>query len=530
MTSQPPTLEQQQIIDYVGECLIKKTPNTIVVQAYAGCGKTSTAEMVCKSQANNECRVLYLSFGKDIQKSAVERFKPLGNVDVRTFDSWAREQVQETRPVSGSLNEFVLRKNFNLNFYQSRYAWQELKQYLSSPDTKTLLNRDAISVWRQLNTDHPYSYYCCIRRRYYNLLTSLDERHRIKWDTTDYQIVIVDECQDLNPIMLQSCLQYQGVLLFIGDTNQHIFDFAGTCDAFEYFRDGVLTRAPKYFQLSLSFRFGREVSDVARQIVKSHRVDIVTTDANRDVSTVIVGEDIDERMTVIKCCLLATYVRHEDNQIANYKYRQMAILSRCNNTVIDTLISLLHYINGILSTKEEQVRCIHVLGKDIIYRTINTMFSQYAAFFSRDEARKAFQKRYEQAVQSENFDTSSMLGIILKYEDEIPLLLERIELYHCEDIDKVPFVVGTIYRAKGMEFDVVKVIDDFDVEKIVRAKVESTFNGKKKRNRNDHQDMGLYGRMLNSERIRIKKQKERLYYVAATRAKYVLNVPLSVTQ
>jgi superfamily I DNA/RNA helicase len=77
MTTHPPTLEQSAILDAVAA-----TPTNLMIRAYAGCGKTSTLELI---DAAIPGPTLLVCFNKAIAATAAKRFRT--TTQVRTFNS-----------------------------------------------------------------------------------------------------------------------------------------------------------------------------------------------------------------------------------------------------------------------------------------------------------------------------------------------------------------------------------------------------------------------------------------------------------
>ncbi|MEQ2196191.1 hypothetical protein XENOCAPTIV_025998, partial [Xenoophorus captivus] len=53
------------------------------------------------------------------------------------------------------------------------------------------------------------------------------------------------------------------------------------------------------------------------------------------------------------------------------------------------------------------------------------------------------------------------LSIVEKYRDRIPELVARLKACSESDLHRADFIVGTVHKAKGLEFDTVIVSDDF---------------------------------------------------------------------
>jgi len=68
-------------------------------------------------------------------------------------------------------------------------------------------------------------------------------------------------------------------------------------------------------------------------------------------------------------------------------------------------------------------------------------------------------KRYVTAAEDKELEAK--IAVVEKYNIRIPELVQRIEKCHIEDLDFAEYILGTVHKAKGLEFDTVHVLDDF---------------------------------------------------------------------
>lgn len=75
--------------------------------------------------------------------------------------------------------------------------------------------------------------------------------------------ILFDEAQDANPVMLDIVAQQKNAqLVFVGDSNQQIYEFTGAVNAM-----GMLPNSNRTF-LTKSFRFGHAIADAANHILE----------------------------------------------------------------------------------------------------------------------------------------------------------------------------------------------------------------------------------------------------------------------
>ena len=79
----------------------------------------------------------------------------------------------------------------------------------------------------------------------------------------NYDCLMIDEAQDLNPVQIAIVRQANKPTIAVGDSFQQLYAFRGALDALELF-DGEVSN------LSQSFRFGDEIAEIARNILKTH--------------------------------------------------------------------------------------------------------------------------------------------------------------------------------------------------------------------------------------------------------------------
>ena len=79
----------------------------------------------------------------------------------------------------------------------------------------------------------------------------------------NYDCLMIDEAQDLNPVQIAIIRQADKPTIAVGDSFQQLYAFRGALDALELI-DGEVSN------LSQSFRFGDKIAEIARNILKTH--------------------------------------------------------------------------------------------------------------------------------------------------------------------------------------------------------------------------------------------------------------------
>jgi len=115
----------------------------------------------------------------------------------------------------------------------------------------------------------------------------------------------------------------------------------------------------------------------------------------------------------------------------------------------------------------------------------------------------------EYIEKTEDVQLAMMSNVVKEYGDEIYGMIRSLKELHIEGDDKTKaeVIFSTVHRAKGMEYDVVHLADDF----IKESRLQKIISDQKNKN----------------ERVDLEKLNEEinLLYVAVTRAKYKLYIP-----
>lgn len=274
-------------------------------------------------------RVLYLVFGKEAQLYA-ERTMPADAVDTRTFHSLALEIVKGVRASRGQpppivLNFWAARAFRDLvggdasTTHEQRLKLEragvdsflvELFKSFLKDTQRTVTSEYAraavckLAGARQRSAKQKYGREVAaleqalpVALRNIDEMASLAEHAmRVAWRCTlsgeracpttfdaltkimhaiadldlslRYAAVLVDETQDFGAQYLETTLKWRSrlPLVFVGDPNQHIFEFLGTVSAFDP-ASGVV--ASHSYPLSRSFRFSDTIAAAARVLTRA---------------------------------------------------------------------------------------------------------------------------------------------------------------------------------------------------------------------------------------------------------------------
>ena len=272
----------------------------IMVQAFAGTGKTKTLIEYCKNQPPDE-RILYLAFNSSLAKSAQSTcMGNMDNVHVSTIHSFAlnslcddfvvrscsSEDIQEHLSVSKS-DAAVINRMLN-NFFSScskkisANHLGSIRQTLNGTNIEDFFVQSAVSMWNAfLNKKVP------IPHDGYLKLFQLSRPF------INAEHILLDEAQDSTPCILHILLrQTHSVRILVGDINQQIYGFRGVCNPFT--ADLATPASPyqcnrlKYYSLDTTFRFGPELTFLTNQFLTTftHKKCCIISNLDKDYTKV----------------------------------------------------------------------------------------------------------------------------------------------------------------------------------------------------------------------------------------------------
>lgn len=280
--SHKPTAEQQAVID----AFTSADRPTIVVQAGAGCGKSSTLKMAAKAQPHR--RGLYVAYNKALAAEAKRDFP--ASVDCRTAHSLAfgpvgrhyKDRLNGPRVPAKAAAE-VLGFNSPVQIAANlaplspvtlaRLTNAMVGRFLNSADQEPGVQH-AVPVDGYSKSDNAElaKYLVAYARKAWEDL-QLVSGGRLQFTHDCYlkiyqlsrpripvDFVLLDEAQDLSPVMA-SLFHFQdhAQRIMVGDSAQAIYGFRGAIDAMRKFV------ADQRLTLSQSFRFGPAIASEANR-------------------------------------------------------------------------------------------------------------------------------------------------------------------------------------------------------------------------------------------------------------------------
>lgn len=233
---------------------------TVLVQAFAGTGKTTTLYNVAKE---NQRKSIYLAFNKELCKEAQEKFKDCPWVTVKTFHSLA---YNESLTLGKFSTKSIIDK-YQCSYMEANVVKKILNSYFASADKhiseihadKYTEDNNMIILAKTVFNDMKKKEFQCSHDGYLKL-------YQLSKPTLDYEFIYLDECQDVTPAILNIIFRQKSAnKILVGDVHQQIYQFRNVCNVFK-----VLTEYTLY-TLSVSFRYGYSVAKLSNLFLNCYK-------------------------------------------------------------------------------------------------------------------------------------------------------------------------------------------------------------------------------------------------------------------
>jgi F-box protein, helicase, 18 len=476
--------------------IIYSTGN-IKINAVAGSGKTTTIIEYAKARPNNS-KILYLAFNKSVKIEAIKRFteEGLSNVRVETahslaykeivygqnyqlkpagFKTYEVAEILGLRGIGERHTEYILANHINkfISYFcnSSEQRVQDLNylELIIDDEAKAFVTR----------------FYSLIENKTRLLLSKMDKgeigithdfylkKYQLSKPVLNYDYILFDEGQDASGAMIDVFFNQNATKVIVGDTHQQIYGWRFAVNSLE--KANFQT-----FNLSSSFRFNQDIAHLATEILKyKKRID-------RETPLEIIGKG-GVRETKVK-----------------------AVIARTN---LGLLLKAIDYV-----TEKKQVQKVYFEGNISSYTYAEEGASLYDVLnlynnkheLIRDKLIKGMsnlEELEEYIKKTEDLQLSMMVEIVKEYKNKIPAIINKIKEKHIDSDEKenAEMIFTTVHRSKGMEYDVVQIVNDFMSEERLQKTLED--RGK---------DQLIIGKL--SEEIN-------LLYVAVTRARNSIYIP-----
>lgn len=401
------------------------------VIAYAGTGKTST--FVAYAAKRPDTSFTYLAFNKSVEREATQRFGQ--NTLCKTVHALAYGAVgKRFNKIMPSVANWMVAKVLRCPIYEATLVAKTMENYMNSaedviglghvePDSLNRLEGDwqmnivkaATALWTAMqNESHDLN---MTHSGYLKL-------YQLSRPTIPGDIIFLDEAQDTNPVtqaLVFSQVEKRKAVLMCGDPYQQIYSWRGAVDAM------AAVDCPTSY-LTQSFRFGPTVATVANTLLRNY---------------------FNEERPLVG-------MRNEDSPTQVYPTE--TVICRTNTAIFMTAL-------GYAQTGREY----HVIGREVFMEMLDTVMDVYYLWANETSnivARRIGRfRRYaelvEYATNALDIELTSRAALVSHYTKEIPSLVATLRKHYNSHPSPDTPVLVTCHKAKGLEWDKVRLNDDF---------------------------------------------------------------------
>jgi len=393
------------------------------ITAFAGTGKTSTLISYALNRPNKQ--FLYLAFNKSMQLQAAKRFP--SNVVCKTIHSlaWMRNGHQFKDKI-GSLKPYHIFDFLDLpNLIEARFVLDTILNFIFSEDKK--IKKKHIPFIKKIKLD-----YVDLAKRVWNAMLdpmnkAIPMEHdgylklfQIENEQLPYDIILLDEAQDSNPVTLGILKNQKCPVIMVGDSHQQLYSFRGAINAMDEFE------AELQANLTGSFRFDHNIANLATALVSQFK----------DEDRLLRGLGGPSKI--------------------GKTGQRFALLSRTNAGLFDLAVEWhktkkIHYLGGVDQIKPEMILDIWKIWHGDAKMVQDSFLKRF----------RHFSELNEYAKDTEDRELQSRISIVEKYRYEIPMLVNKIRMRAIDIPKEADVLFTTVHKAKGLEFNEVKLHSDF---------------------------------------------------------------------
>lgn len=256
----------------------------VKIKAGAGTGKTTTLRGL--SQRNPGAKILYLAFNRAIKDEAMGKFP--GNVKAMTAHGLAFSRIGKNyantpdKLAQGDIKPFHISEAISSslkklpadlgNLYGGRVI-ETIKSFLISPDLELDAQHLSLPAATSEKKHFQPQRMLSDAQKVWGLMQSLESKvpmihdgylkmFQLEAPNLWYDMILLDEAQDTNPVTQALVEAQQGRRVYVGDEHQAIYAFRGAQNAMD-------VAADEEFMLTGSFRFGQAIADLANVLLEA---------------------------------------------------------------------------------------------------------------------------------------------------------------------------------------------------------------------------------------------------------------------
>jgi F-box protein 18 (helicase) len=418
--------------------------------AFAGCAKTTTSVEYTHA---HPMPALYLAFNKSIASDAKGRFPSYVHVqtahgyafsqmDVRRYDD--RHMMYSMKPEHLDPVADRIRPMSRMTDVAMRRAILKcLTAYVISSDTSfgekhmdgfpIALRGAALSMTKHVIErilsfeDSGMMFNPDVYLKAFQLRGRIEEKFRY---------IILDEAQDLNPVLIAIAKQSGVPCMVVGDPHQSIYRFRGAEQAMDHFPGEALT-------LSHSFRFGPKVASVANFLLKQS--------TNRPDHPLMGNPAKDTKVQAYEGSLKG----------------RATILARTNMRIFESLVQIPHTFHVVGGVKE-MIDLVEA-GYHLWCESKGKRAMGQKPFNPKMVKFKSWDAVVESSEHDEEPELIRLVKIMDAYQEKVPEIIKGLRERSCDREEDARFIVSTAHKAKGREWETVVLLDDYFTPGQLRA-------------------------------------------------------------
>lgn len=389
------------------------------IQAYAGSGKTTTIEHYAKMCIGK--KVLYLTFNNSLTNE-----KNSENIEYYTIHGFAYKQLGIDSSDIKNLSLKDIQTMYNIEYYYANSILNGYNYFLAStsllPKLKHVYNSDndglqnhkevlyyMKDLWNKMENKQ-----CKMCHDYYL------KKFMIKNQKLEYDIILIDECQDLTPCVMKILYRTKCKKVFVGDIYQQIYGFRNVLNPFKLeYIDRV------NYNLSQSFRFGSNVAILCNKFLNTFY----------KLKTPIAMKGNDK---------LSTHIYHHTYT----KPKDYAYITRTNKGIL----TYAYYL-------AKNNKKFSILGKSYDFdkeiKIFDSLKSKDFSVFSTNLQIESLNDAKEIYKNIQNYKWVLRIELVDEYEENIWTFIKN---YHNE-CAKIKLL--TSHQSKGLEFENVVLANDY---------------------------------------------------------------------
>lgn len=429
---------------------IIESPNRrlILVQAYSGCGKSTC--LIGYAAARPKEKMLYLSFNKSVAEEAKKKFP--SNVTCKTMNGLAYQDFGKMfadrigDKITGSMFTCILsgiEKNESRRIALAHHGLATFEAYCNSADYEPgmqHISSDALSAISMglVDAEKIVSAAITILQE---MLTGVDcpvshslymKLYQLNTPDLPFDTILVDEAQDLNPVVLDILRKQSARIIMVGDPHQSIYAFRGSVNALEEGQDA------DYFWLTQTYRFGQNLADLATGVLQSFK--------NAEKPLKGFGRDV--------------YINDVETMTQEMQeWRKTPFhIQRTKAGIVETLVN---YCNQ----EDRKDAKIMLPGGSKSYG-FNTLMDAYRLFSKGESVGVlAAYKSWDQYCEVNELtlcpDAANTIRIVSRYKGMIPRTLMELKKRETSSRKQASLIITTAHKSKGLEHPMVILGDDF---------------------------------------------------------------------